>query len=442
MKRSVRLAAIALFLHANISAQSLNTAKLDSFFDQLASRNLAMGSIAISKNGVVQYQKAIGYGYIDSSKKIAANIGTKYRIGSESKMFTAVMIFQLIEEHKITLDQKLAEYFPSLPNANKITISNLLNHRSGLHNYSEGTNFPDWMDKPMTHAELLKIITDKGPDFEPNAKADYSNSNYLLLSYIIEKVCKTSYDSALTKRVISKIRLKNTLYGHPINVKQNEAASYKNAGGKWNKEKETNMIIHSGAGSIVSTPTDMVRFIEALFTYKLIGKTSLQTMTNMVDDYGRGIFPMDHGSKIAYGHNGRVEEFYSSDRYFPGEKLAVAYITNGIIYPRADIIEGVLKICFNEPFVIPFSTSITLKPADLDKYTGQYSCSQPPINVSCTNDSTRLLLETKGTILDVTPIGDNYFMHKPSGTFFEFRPEKDELLIKETDSVYYLTRKK
>ena len=442
MKRASGLFTAVLFLHINVFAQSLNTAKLDNFFNVLAARNLAMGSVAISKNGVVQYQKAIGYAYMDSSKKIPANISTKYRIGSESKMFTAVMIFQLIEEHKITLDQKLAEYFPALPNAHKITISNLLNHRSGLHNYSEGTNFPDWMDKPLTHAELLKIITDKGPDFEPNAKADYSNTNYLLLSYIIEKICKTSYDSALTKRVIAKIGLKNTRYGRPIDITRNEAASYKNGSGKWNKEKETNMIIHSGAGSIVSTPTDMVKFIEALFSYKLVSKASLQTMTTLVDDYGMGIFPMNHGSKIAYGHNGRVEEFYSSDRYFPAEKLAVAYITNGIIYPRTDIIEGVLKICFNEPFVIPFSAAIALKPADLDKYTGQYSSEQPPINVSCTKDSSRLLLETKGNVFETTPIGNNYFMHAASGTFFEFHPEKDQLLIKETDNVYYLNRKK
>src|ERR1700712_4420085 len=242
MKRIV--APIILFFSLQSFCQQLNIAKLDSLFNTLASHNLAMGGISISKNGIVQYQKAIGYAYIDSNKKVPANISTKYRIGSESKMFTAVMIFQLMEEHKIALDQKLAEYFPSLPNANKISISNLLNHRSGLHNYSEGTNFPEWMDKPLTHAELLKIITDKGPDFEPNTKADYSNSNYLVLSYIIEKIRKTSYDSALTKKVIAKIGLTNTYYGRPIDITRNEAASYKNGGGKWNKEKETNMIIH------------------------------------------------------------------------------------------------------------------------------------------------------------------------------------------------------
>jgi D-alanyl-D-alanine carboxypeptidase len=165
--------------------QNINVTKLDSFLNSLASKDLAMGSLAISKNGILKYQKAIGYSFVGSDKKVAADINTKYRIGSVTKMFTAVMIFQLIEEGKINLDQKLNVYFPGLPNADKITIQNMLYHRSGLHDYTQETDFPEWMDKPKLHTELLKIINEKGSDFKPGIKADYSNSNYLLLAYSI-----------------------------------------------------------------------------------------------------------------------------------------------------------------------------------------------------------------------------------------------------------------
>ena len=438
MKKLTFLIFIVAAFNFTSVGQTINISRLDSFLNSLASRELAMGSLTISKNGIVKYQKAFGYSHIDNDKKIPANINTKYRIGSATKMFTAVMIFELIEEGKLSLDEKLNTYFPNLPNANKITISNMLYHRSGLHDYTHDTNFPEWMDKPKTHDELLKIIKDKGSDFEPGTEADYSNSNYLILGYIIEKVCRVTYANALNKKITSKLNLKNTYYGNPISLKNNEAASYKYAENNWNKQKETNLGIHGGAGSIVSTPTEMVKFINALFSYKLISKSSLSKMETMIDDYGMGMFPNKYGSKNSFGHNGRIEEFYSACWHFPNEKLSFTYCTNGIDYPRTDIIEGVLKICFNEQFTIPFIKDNILIGKDLDKYIGKYSSDQ--IVVNCTKDANKLLLETRGKVFEVEKISDNYFMNASSGYFFEFYPDKGELLIKETDNIYHLKK--
>jgi D-alanyl-D-alanine carboxypeptidase len=416
--------------------QNINVTKLDSFLNTLASKNMAMGSLTISKNGIIKYQKAIGYSSIVDDKKVQADINTKYRMGSITKMFTAVMIFQLIEEEKIKPDQKLSAYFPDLPTADKITIQNMLYHRSGLHDYTKDTDFSNWMDKPKSHEELLKILKEKGSDFEPGTKADYCNSNYLLLGYIIEKVCKMPYADALTKRITSKLNLKNTYFGKPININDNESASYKYSNGNWTKEKETDLTIHGGAGSIVSTATDMVSFIDALFSNKLVSKSSLAKMETMIDDFGMGMFQNKYGSKPSFGHNGRIEEFYSALWYFPNEKLCFAYCTNGIDYPRTDLIDGILKICFNEPFLIPLTKSYSSKSEDLDKYIGKYSSDQ--ILVNCTRDGVKLLLETRGKSFEVERISDNYFMNAVSGYFFEFFPDKGELQIKETDNIYFL----
>lgn len=440
MKRLAFLAIAIAGLHIFSFGQTLNVSKLDSFLNSLASNKVAMGSLTISKYGVVKYQRAIGYSYIDADKKIPADVNTKYRIGSATKMFTAVMIFQLIEEGKLSLDKKLGAYFPDLPNADKITIGNMLYHRSGLHDYTNDTNFPEWMDKPTSHDQLLKIIKDKGADFEPGTQAAYSNSNYLLLGYIIEKISRLSYADALRKRITSKLNLKNTYYGGSIGIKINEATSYKYSENAWDKVKETNLSIHGGAGSVLSTPTDMVTFINGLFSNRLVSKSSLSKMETMVDDYGMGMFPNKYGSKKSFGHNGRIEEFYSALWYFPGEKLSFAYCTNGIDYPRTDILEGVLKICFNEPLTLPFSKGSSLQIEDLDKYPGKYSSDQ--IVVNCTRDGTKLSLETKGKVFEVERISDNYFMNAATGYFFEFYPEKGELQIKETDNIYYLKRAK
>jgi D-alanyl-D-alanine carboxypeptidase len=438
MRRSILF--LSVLISISCFGQTISTAKLDSFFNALEKRGLAMGGLSISQNGKIQYQRAVGFAYIDTVQKTPATINTKYRIGSETKMFTAVIIFQLIEEGRLSLAQKLGTWFPGLPNSPRITIAYLLQHKSGLHDYTEGTNFQDWMDKPAAQEQLLMIIREKGADFEPGTKTVYCNSNYLLLGYIIEKICKMPYAKAIEKRITSKIGLRNTYYGTAIDVKKNESASYKYAEGKWKKEKETDLSIHGGAGSVVSTSGDMVKFIEALFNYKLVSRVSVDKMKTITDGFGMGLSSYVHGEKTGFGHNGRVEEFYSTAIHFPKEKISISYITNGIIYPRKDIVDGVLKICFNEPFVAPFSTAIHLKPEDLDKYLGKYAADQMPIEVTCTKNTNKLLLETRGTTFELEPVSNNYFMHTATGYFFEFFPGKNELLVKETDNIYYLKR--
>lgn len=428
------------FISASYS-QTVETTKLDSLFDILQNRGLATGGVAISINRKTVYQRAIGFASVDNNSKVAPDINTKYRIGSISKMFTAVMLFQLIDEKKLSLNDKLSTYFPQLPNANKITLEEMLRHRTGLHDYTKDTNFPEWMDKPKAHEEMLKIIASKGSDFEPGTKADYCNTNYLLLSYIIERIDKIQYGEALEKRITSKIGLKNTYYGKPIDILKNEATSYKYSDSSWSKEKETDVSIHCGAGSIVSTPTDLTVFIQNLFTGRLVSYVSLDRMKTMIEGYGMGMFPFNFDTTEGYGHDGRIEEFYSAVRYYPEKKLAVSYITNGILYPRTDILEGVLKIYFNDDYAVPFSKSVVLRNSEFDKYVGTYS-GDLPFKVVCKKKDEKLIFEVAGKTMEAEPVGTNYFMNLKTGSFFEFNPEKSELQIKETDNVYYLKKEK
>src|SRR5882724_5362562 len=158
IKRLLLITFSISFFIGTVFSQSFNKIGLDNFLNALQKHNLSMGGLAISKNGNLIYNKSIGYSFVNGEERIQANEKTEYRIGSISKMFTSIMIFQLIEEGKISLDTKLDKYFPNLPNAVRITIENLLNHRSGLHDYTEGPHFQEWMDKPRTHDEMLNLI--------------------------------------------------------------------------------------------------------------------------------------------------------------------------------------------------------------------------------------------------------------------------------------------
>ena len=164
-------AAFLLALSSAGFSQTLDKAKLDKFFDVLSEKNKAMGSLTISKNGNVLYSRAIGYSQISEKEKKSSTVQTKYRIGSITKMFTATMIFQLVEEGKLKLTDTLDKFFPEIPNAKKITVGNLLNHRSGIHNFTDDVDYLTWETKPKTKDEMVALISKSKPDFEPNAKA-------------------------------------------------------------------------------------------------------------------------------------------------------------------------------------------------------------------------------------------------------------------------------
>jgi hypothetical protein len=165
-------------------------------------------------------------------------------------------------------------------------------------------------------------------------------------------------------------------------------------------------------------------------------------MKTMIDGYGMGVFPYEFDSTKGCGHNGRIEEFYSALRYYPEKKLAVSYITNGILYPRIDILQGVIKICFNSDYTIPFSKPVVLQNGDFDKYVGTYSSGNLPFKVICRKTNEKLIFEAAGKTMEAETVNTGYFMNLKTGSFFEFNPEKGELQIKETDNVYYLQKEK
>src|SRR5688572_17306960 len=122
--------ALALFTAGH--AQTLDKAKLDQFFDRLAEKNKAMGSLTIAKDGNVLYSRVIGYSQINGAEKKPLTAANRFRMGSITKMFTATMILQLVEEGKLKLTDTLDKFLPQVPNAGKITIAQLLGHRSGI----------------------------------------------------------------------------------------------------------------------------------------------------------------------------------------------------------------------------------------------------------------------------------------------------------------------
>jgi D-alanyl-D-alanine carboxypeptidase len=436
---AILLAGLSL---TTVFSQNINKQKLDSLFNLLAEKNKAMGSVAVLKHGTILYSRAIGYSFISQNDKKAATVATRYRIGSITKMFTASMIFQLIEEGKIKLTTTLDTYFPDVPNASKITISNLLNHRSGIHNFTDNPEYANYMTRSKTEDEMVKIISKNKVDFEPDAKASYSNSNFVLLGYIIEKITKQPYSKNLEKRICSKIGLKDTYIGKKTDLVNNESYSYKYAT-EWQQLPETDMSIPGGAGSIVSTPSDLTRFVEALFSLKLVSQNSLNQMKTLTDGIGMGMFQFPFNEKRAYGHNGGIDGFGSNVSYFPGDSLAVSYCTNGLVYPMNNILIGILSACFNKQYSMPAFKTISIKTEDLDKYLGVYSSTQVPIKITITKDNSALIAQGEGQpAFPLEATEKDKFKFDPAGVEMEFNPAKNEMTLKQGGGSFLFTKEK
>jgi D-alanyl-D-alanine carboxypeptidase len=331
-----------------VSAQTLDKAKLDQFFDRLAEKNQAMGSLAIAKDGKVLYTRVIGYSQINGSERKPATTATRYRTGSLTKTFTAVMILQFVEEGKLKLSDTLDKFMPSIPNAGKITIEHLLAHRSGLHNFTSDPDFRSWSLSARTKDETLAFIAKGKPEFEPGEKRSYSNAGYVLLGFIVERLDGKPYQDALKKRITDKLGLKDTYAGTgKTDVSKKESFSYSYAG-DWKQYEEMDLSVPGGAAAIISTPSDLVKFIQALFDGKLISQASVEKMKN-----GIGMSEQKLGGRTVYGHSGSTDGFSSTVFYLPEEKLAVAYTANAKVYSHGKIFTGILDIYQNKPFEIP-----------------------------------------------------------------------------------------
>jgi D-alanyl-D-alanine carboxypeptidase len=427
MKKFLLLFAIIIFNLATY-AQELNTAKLDSLFTLLLENNKSMGSFAIAKDGMVIYKRSIGFTNVKDGKPLPANDKTMYRIGSTTKMYTAAMIYQLVDEGKLTLDTKLDKFYPQIPNAKDITILMLLNHKNGLFDFVNDGEDQEWITEPRTKDELLARIKNNPVRFAPGTNEYYSNSGYLLAAYIIEDVTGKSYDKNLQKRICKKLGLKNTYSPSNTILKNNEAESYW-FDENWVKATEIYFTNVVGVGDILATPEDLIVFNEALVAGKLFSTKNMEVMKTIGgSQFGAGIMQIPFYNKTSYGHGGDTGGTHTMVATFPDDKVSVAFSVNGEVYPHNDITIAMLKIIFGKKYHLPKFIEI---PAEiLDKYTGIYSAPEFPMKVTITRENNMLIAQATGQSsfpLEATDF--NKFKFDAAGIVIEFN--NNQLFLKQ-----------
>lgn len=330
------------------------------------------GVVIVSKNGKNIYKKP--FGLADREWGIKNSIETKFEIGSLTKQFTAVSILKLVEQNKLDLTDRLTKYFPQYPKGDSITIQMLLNHTSGIVDYTSIPKFYDLHTLPLKQDSVVSLFKHLPPLFSPGTKWAYSNSNYFLLGVIIEKITSQSFANFLFENVISKAELKNTYLNNLDSIITFRAKAYsKTDKGHWKNADYMSMELPFSAGAIISTAEDLLKWQKQLFEGKIISTTLLSKMTQQyLGKYGYGLFIDSLGNHPRISHSGNIPGFTSFLGYFPKDSISMTIVSNDDANSRG-IGEDLSSILFNLPFEIPYITvEKSINTAVLKKYIGKY----------------------------------------------------------------------
>lgn len=272
MSKKIILTLISITIHITSIAQNELKLKLDSITKTGFEKGIPGIQIIISDN---EGSTIYNYGHQDFEKKTAVNDSTNWRYGSITKLFTAIMILQLESEGKLTIDDFVSKHI-NLKQHNQagITIKHLLNHTSGLYNYTS-SNKLKWED---TSNQCLEYSLNNKLNFSPGSKYNYCNTGYLILGLILEKITGQSYQKNISERIFEPCELKSMIYCSDEKIPSNMARGYKLKRKKYNDYTEINHSWANSAGAILGNLNDLNKFISCLFNGELIDSIQLKKM--------------------------------------------------------------------------------------------------------------------------------------------------------------------
>jgi CubicO group peptidase (beta-lactamase class C family) len=321
-------------MHALVAAAVLNAA----FFADLGKRALDSGAapgiaIAVVYQGRTVYED--GFGLAEIATRTPVTAGTRFAIGSLTKQLTAAAVAILAEDGKVSFDDRLAKYAPSLPNAEQITLRMLLDQTSGLHNYPF-LNEHAWPTQgEISTAQLLKILATDKPNFSPGGRWEYSNTNYAALAAVVEKSGGAPFGSFLNSRIFAPLGMLDSGFGYAAQQNGSVAVGYRNGAPEL---PALSLDLYSGAGGAISSAHDLALWDSALLRGTLLGKSYLDRVWNESVPTGDGSrrYTMgweaerDGGHRKLW-HNGLAPQAggYCYNALFPDDGLGVVVLTNG-----------------------------------------------------------------------------------------------------------------
>jgi CubicO group peptidase (beta-lactamase class C family) len=326
------------FAHSQVDSSHATVHRIDTYLSQQTARGNFRGSILVGINGHIAFEK--GYGFANEEWSDANTIQTKFRIASLTKQFTGACILLLQERNLLNVHDPISKYVSDLPASwQPITLHQLLTHTSGIPNFTERPKpESDQKQSGVNPRQTLSVVASESLDFAPGAKLHYSNSGYILLGMVIEKVSGIPYADFLQKNIFSPLGMANSGYDTAAKILPQRASGYhRNEKGQISNADFIDMSGPFAAGGIYSTVEDMYRWNEALTAPgKLLSAESLrqmfavypETTANGAQNYGYGVVISHRFNRLLYYHGGGVDGFDSVIQRYPADKLCIVILEN------------------------------------------------------------------------------------------------------------------
>lgn len=340
-----RRLAVALFLvtfgpwFAATVLPAADQQEVDALVESIGQSVIDQGNVVGLSIGVARDDAVLctrGFGLANVELNVPASADTVYRIGSITKEFTAAAILLLVQDGELGLDDPLSRHLTDYPKpGNRATIRQLLQHTSGIKDFTRLPNFRRERSLDVTPAEVLQRFQNLPLDFQPAQQFQYCNSGYFLLGLVIEKVSGKSYREFLTERIFEPIGLTNTYCASAPRIIAGRAAGYAVWSGVQRNAQAICMKQTVGAGNLASTVGDLLTWQQALVTARVIGSKSTDLMTNRgkLDNgksinYGLGVFIRNMNGQKVVRHGGGIVGFRSEVAHYAPSGYTIAVLSN------------------------------------------------------------------------------------------------------------------
>lgn len=403
MKNTIALILLFLLMVPNVTAnQNLKLSdpletKVDVYLKPYLEMGVFSGSLLVARKGKILLSK--GYGFADYEHNAPNTPQTKYQIASISKLFTVIAIGALEAKGLLSRSDSLKKFIPDFPQGEKITIEQLIRHRSGV--VGDLTDFKTAQPLP----QIVEMIRKMPLGYEPNTRGEYSNHGYRLLAYIIEQVSKQSYGQFLKEQIFDQLGLHNTGHTGPETILPQRAAGYVPAGALgFVNAPFIDWTTKTGNGSLYSTTEDLYKWQQAILAGNLMQKNWLELLLPPDERFNRRMLG---GSGGAPGFSARME-------YYPTEDLTVILLMNNYATTAIPIVRDVAAMVFGEPYEItPITKPVDVDPKLIASYAGTYQ-----YGPEFFAPNVKTLIGTKDGQLTVTSRGTTFVLVPQSSTRF------------------------
>ena len=387
----------SIFLSNYLSAQSANNvvANSEMYLTAQFEHHMFNGYAIIYDSGKVTGKS---YGQANYKTGMPISADTKFLIGSLTKQFTATLILNEVKKKKLFLNKSIEKYFKFYPQFSKITLGQLLNHTSGLSNYTDFPEYSNFEEKNIKISDIVDKVAKHPFQFEPGSSYRYCNSDYLLLGVILEKVTNRSYEQNLKSSIFVPAGMLNSGLFFSDKKYSNFATGYTE-----NIENRIPAIIpHAefafAAGQIYSTPNDLLKW-NSFLESNIILNDSLRTMmfTPGKEDYGMGWVVKNAGNIKVEFHSGALPGFRSSFYRIPQRQFAFILLSNMDAPSLTEQISNeILSYYFGKPYEVPkFHKILKVNKSILEEYAGKYQINEN-FFVNVTIENGKLMIEATG----------------------------------------------